>query len=94
VCLARQHIAPRWNGRWATSEFGWAIARGKRHYLINRMPYSDHVKLHASAGFRILSEKKLRRVDGFVREDFSKPFSSMSQEDAGTQLAFLVSRYE
>lgn len=87
-------IAPEWNGHWGASDLGWTITRGKRHYLINRTPHSAHMKLHAAAGFTILAEDKLRRVDGLIREDFSAPFSAMSQADAGTHLAFLVSRYD
>jgi len=87
-------IAPQWNGHWGASDLGWTITRGRRHYLINRTPHAAHRKLHAAAGFTILAEEKLRRVDGLVREDFSPPFSAMSQEDAGTHLAFLVSRYD
>jgi len=87
-------IAPEWNGHWGASDLGWTITRGKRHYLINRTPHSTHLRLHGAAGFTILAEDKLRRVDGLIREDFSASFSAMSQEDAGTHLAFLVSRHE
>jgi hypothetical protein len=87
-------IAPQWNGHWAASAFSWAITRGRRHYLINRVPHSEHLRLHTASGFRILLEEKLRRVDGFIREEFSSPFSEMSQEDASTHLAFLVSQYQ
>ena len=87
-------IAPEWNGHWGASDLGWTITRGRRHYLINRTPHAAHLRHHIRAGFSMLAEEKLRRVDGLIREDFSAPFSAMSQEDAGTHLAFLVSRYD
>lgn len=87
-------IAPEWNGHWAASDLEWTITRGRRHYLINRIPHSEHLKLHAASGFTLLAEEKLRRVDGLIRENFSAPFSAMSQEDARTHLAFLISRYD
>jgi hypothetical protein len=86
-------ITPEWNGHWAASDLGWTITRGKRHYLINRVPHSDHLKLHAASGFRVLAEDKLRRVDGLLREEFPAPFDAMSHEDASTHLAFIVSRH-
>ncbi|MGB8840213.1 MAG: hypothetical protein WCC64_04000 [Aliidongia sp.] len=86
-------IASEWNGHWAASDLSWAITRGRRHYLINRVPHAEHLKLHAAAGFKILMEDKLRRVDGLLREGFPVPFDTMSPEDASTHLAFVVSRY-
>ena len=85
-------ITPEWNGHWAAHRLAWQITRGRRHYLINRAPHSQHLDLHRRNGFEILADERLRRVDGLLREDFPAPFGAMSQDDARTHLAFVVSR--
>jgi hypothetical protein len=90
IDYSSQGLTSRWNGHWGLSQPFWDAIRGRRHYLINRLPHSTHVEYLKGNGFRICKEWKLRRVDGLLREEFAPEFRSMSHEDATTHLAFLV----
>jgi hypothetical protein len=83
-----------WNEHWRIGEPLWTLARGKRYYFINRVPNSEHLAYLKTYGFSLLDSRKLRRVDGFAREEFVGPFRAISAADASTHLAFLVSRYD
>lgn len=80
-----------WNEHWGLSETLWTLVRGKRRYLINRIPNKGHLSYLAKYKFVLIAQQKLRRVDGLLREEFSEQFSNIEIEDAATQLAFLVS---
>ncbi len=82
-----------WNEHWRIGNVVWALARGKRHYFINRAPNAEHLSYLAKYNFELIAEQKLRRVDGLLPEEFFGPFRSIDTEDAGTHLAFLVSKY-
>jgi hypothetical protein len=79
-----------WNGHWAISELGWACLRGRRHYLLNRLPHARHVALLGESGFAIRDEQRLRRVDGLLPSRFASSFRTLTEEDALTHLAFVV----
>ncbi|MGB7494553.1 MAG: methyltransferase domain-containing protein [Candidatus Acidiferrum sp.] len=81
-----------WNGHWACSEFTWKVLRGKRHYLINRVPHFRHLELLAKFNFDVIADLRIQRVDGLVKESFGAQFRNMTADDANTHLAFLVSR--
>jgi hypothetical protein len=81
-----------WNGHWACSEFAWKLLRGRRHYLINRVPHSRHIGLLAKFKFDVIADIRIKRVDGLVKESFSAQFRDMTADDANTQLAFLICR--
>lgn len=48
-------ITHDWYGPWTVSEPMWRIVRGKRAYLINRLPHSAHAAALARAGFSIVA---------------------------------------
>jgi SAM-dependent methyltransferase len=79
-----------WNGHWAISELGWACLRGRRHYLLNRLPHAHHVALLKACGFAIRDEQRLRRVDGLLPSRFASGFRDLAEEDAFTHLAFVA----
>jgi SAM-dependent methyltransferase len=81
-----------WNGHWACSEFTWKLLRGRRNYLINRVPHSRHAELLAKFNFAVIDDIRIWSVDGLVRENFSPQFRNMPSDDANTQLAFLICR--
>jgi SAM-dependent methyltransferase len=85
-------LSSEWNGHWGCSEKLWRIVRGKRQYLINRQPHQTHLDLMKVNGFQIVSEQRLRRVDGLTREQFDLEFMGMSFVDSQTSLAQVVAR--
>ena len=46
--------AHEWNGHWTYSDLMWKLVRGKDVWLINRLPYSAHLKYMKSSGFQIV----------------------------------------
>lgn len=48
-------ITHDWYGHWTVTPTLWRIVRGKRAYLINRLPHSAHVAAMRRNGFEILA---------------------------------------
>lgn len=90
IDYSSHHLTNAWNGHWAISELGWACLRGRRHYLLNRLPHARHVALLAQSGFAIRDEQRLRRVDGLLPSRFAPGFRDLAEEDALTHMAFVV----
>jgi len=81
-----------WNGHWALSDAMWRALRGRRQYLINRQPFAEHARLAASNGFVTVLQRRSKRFDGLIPEQFAPVFRSVSDEDARTHMVFVVSR--
>ncbi|WP_407146216.1 methyltransferase domain-containing protein [Bradyrhizobium sp. ORS 86] len=86
------NLSDDWNGHWTCSPKTWSLVRGKRAYLINRVPHHGHLKLLADTGMEVVHSQLLRRVDGALIEEFSPEFRSMDPRDATTALASVVCR--
>jgi argonaute-like protein implicated in RNA metabolism and viral defense len=63
--------------------------KGKRLYLLNRAPYSSHVKLLKNQGFEIVCDVKFENRSGITRKDLADEFKNMSEEDLYTSGAIL-----
>ena len=85
---AHGHAAP-WNGHWAISDFSWWLIRGKRPYLINRLPHSAHTELVTKAGFHLIVNTPFQRAHGIARHQLSKRFRTLSDDDLSTYSAFI-----
>lgn len=48
-------ITRDWFGHWTISAGLWRLVRGRRAYLINRMPHSSHISALQQSGFNIAS---------------------------------------
>ena len=81
-----------WNGHWAVSDFTWQVMRGRRSYLINRQPYSTHVRHIKENGFVITASQTVIGEDGIPRSALATRFWNLSDEDFATSGAFLVAR--
>ena len=77
-----------WNGHWAISEFVWKIVKGKRPYMINRLPHSAHIEGMKRAGFQIVGEMK-RNSEPIARHKLSNEFRNLSDDDLHTSGAFI-----
>ncbi|MBF0300308.1 MAG: methyltransferase domain-containing protein [Oligoflexia bacterium] len=88
--------ANTWNGHWAYSDFWWKLIRGRRPYLLNREPYSTHVKLQEEVGFKILNSIKVQgdncgNISGINRVKLARRFINISDEDLCTSGAYITS---
>jgi len=82
-------ISKEWNGHWAYSDFIWKVIKGRRPYLLNRLPYSAHSALVRKAGFTILRNLPFRSAGGLGRADLAGCFSDLTDEDLMTSGFFI-----
>ncbi len=86
----RSHdLAPAWNGHRAISEGVWRIMMGRRPYLINREPWSAHARAISECGFKIINVKLLLRQDGIRRQQLTRRWKDLSDEDFSCAEAFV-----
>jgi SAM-dependent methyltransferase len=81
--------AREWNGHWTYSDFMWKLVRGKDVWLINRLPYSTHLKLMKSSGFHIVGEQLATRESRIRREQLAPKFRTIPESDLCTSDAFV-----
>ncbi len=81
----------KWNGHWTVPDFLWKVMRGRRVYLLNRIPYSGHVRLIERAGFRIVGSLKYQLPSLVEHKDLSPRFRSMDPGDLTIGMATIQS---
>jgi len=81
--------AELWNGHWRYSDPMWAVIRGGRPYLLNRLPHSAHVASLDAAGFDITFELKTKSASAYSRGDLASRFRTMTEDDLTTSGTFL-----
>jgi hypothetical protein len=81
--------AKQWNGHWGYSDFLWNVIKGKRAYLINRCPYSTHLKLMRRFGFKVVCEIKYRKDSAIQRKHLARRFKNISDDDLTTSDVFI-----
>lgn len=79
-----------WNGHWGYSDAEWRIVKGRRHYLINRAPHSEHVRHIRRVGFEIAAERRLFIPSGIRRHQLAGRFCDLSDEDLHCAGAHIV----
>lgn len=86
-------LTRHWNGHWTIGDIAWKALRGRRPYLINRLPHSGHVEMLKARGFEILVELgDVRANEALPRSQFAPPFDRMNVADATTAIVFFVAR--
>lgn len=84
--------ASEWNGHWQYSDFTWKLIKGRRPYLLNRMPHSVHVKNINKHGFRIICDDRYRMKSVFSLDELDARFGFMGDEDLVTSGAFIQAK--
>ncbi len=82
--------AREWNGHWTYSDFMWNLVRGKDVGLINRQPYSAHLKLLKSSGFRIVGEQLATSESRITRAQLAPKFRLIPDGDLSTTDAHVL----
>jgi len=82
--------ADTWNGHWTYSDLAWKVVVGRRPYLLNRAPHSEHVRLLSESGFEIVSDNVTCTPSVLKRRDLAKRFRGLSHADLTTSGAFVV----
>lgn len=92
IDFSSHRLTEAWNGHWAVGDTAWALARGNRHFLLNRRWCAVHRAHLEGTGMELVEERRWLRDDGLPRDRFKPPFHTMDDQDARTYLAFLVAR--
>jgi len=82
--------ADSWNGHWTYSDAIWKLVVGRRPYLLNRAPHSEHIRLLQKYGFDIVSEKRIRTASELLTGQLAARFRALSKDDLVTSGAFIV----
>jgi hypothetical protein len=86
-------LATHWDGHWSIKDFCWKVIRGRRPYLLNRLPHSAQMALANSAGFEIVSELVRTRSPAIPDSKFTRrSASAMTSRDRQTGKAFVTLR--
>ena len=78
-----------WNGHWTYSDLAWKVIKGKRPYLINRSPHSQHIKLMNEAGFQVICDVTHQLHSRINSRNLAPRFRNMQQADLTTSTAFI-----
>jgi SAM-dependent methyltransferase len=81
--------AREWNGHWTYSDLMWKLVRGKDVWLINRMPYSTHLRLMKSSGFHVVGEQVGTRESNVKRSQLAPRFRNIPDRDLCTSDALV-----
>lgn len=89
----RSHnLSDDWNGHWCYSDMRWRMIKGSRNYLLNREPYSSHLKFTETAGCDVVRTITVRGTSGISRNRLAKRFESLTNDDLVTPGALIISK--
>ena len=80
-----------WYGHWTLPSWTWRLVRGRRPYLINRLPASAHAEKLERAGFEVLLKLPLV-APAATREELAVDFRALTDDDLHTASVFLIAR--
>lgn len=78
-----------WNGHWTFSDIVWGLLRGKQVYLLNREPYSYHIKLLKDLGFTLYESQVSTSPSILAKEELATKFKSLNDKDLSTSGALI-----
>lgn len=88
IDLKSMGSSDHWYGHWTYSELEWKIVKGRKKYLINREPYSVHIRLADENGFKVVKEiKDIQALPD--RNQFSGQYRNMKDEDMTVSSLFM-----
>lgn len=90
VDLKSHNSAPTWDGHWRLGPLRWNLTRGRRLWYINRQPWSEHLRLLAEAGFRVVWTQLARTPPTFDRDALAAPFRHMPEDDRSISGGFVL----
>ncbi len=87
----KSHLTARlWNGHWAYSRLVWKLMKGRKPFIINRKPLSQHLRCMERAGFRTVNIVTCANNSGISRKQLAGEFARMSDEDLTTSEAYVI----
>lgn len=91
IDLRSMGTSDSWYGHWTYNELEWKIVKGRKKYLINRLPYSKHIELARKYGFDIRLDKVVNAPMP-DRKELAPEFRSFNEKDLTTSNLFLQAR--
>jgi SAM-dependent methyltransferase len=88
IDLRSHGLFPEWDGHWAVARWQWQVIRGRRIYLINRLPYTAHARLLHRL-FDVRTELRMEE-EGLPRERLQPPFDVLEPGERRTSGYFVV----
>lgn len=89
----RSHnLLRRWDGMRALPSWQWRILRGRRPYLINRIPCQGHLEVLMRNGFDIAELIRFELEPEVTREQLAAEFRNLSETERSTSGAYIVAR--
>jgi hypothetical protein len=85
-------LASTWDGHWHYGDLTWRLVRGRREYLINRLPLAGHTSELLQAHFEVVSLERSECEPTFTDKRLAPRFRGMSIPDRRTKAAFVVAR--
>lgn len=86
------NTATTWNGHLAYGDLVWKLMRGKRPYLINRHPYSQHMHFMTQVGFTAPRTIRVEMPSEVKRQDLATRFRDLPDTDLVTGCALIQAR--
>ena len=83
------NTARTWNGHLAYGDLVWKLMRGKRPYLINRHPFSEHLQFMAQVGFVSPQTRKFEMPSEVRRDQLARRFRGLPDSDLVTGCALI-----
>ena len=80
-----------WNGHWRYSDVVWRLIRGRRSYLLNREPYSTHLRLLEESGFHFVGGRIARTDSHIAQAQLASRFRHLTDQDLTISSALIQS---
>ncbi|MBN1895702.1 methyltransferase domain-containing protein [bacterium] len=91
IDFSSHRLTDVWNEHWSYSPFLWKCIRGKRPFLINREPFSTHVRLAKENGFLPLMDRKVMDESGIRTGRLAPSFRHLTEQDLKIKKACMLS---
>ncbi|MDO8805716.1 MAG: methyltransferase domain-containing protein [Elusimicrobiota bacterium] len=85
-------ITSEWDGYRSYGDYMWRIVRGNRVYLINREPYSTHLRCAREAGFDVGFTQIQKLVPYVRRERLATRFVRLDDDDLSTASTYIMAQ--
>jgi SAM-dependent methyltransferase len=83
------NTAKSWNGHLTYSDLLWKLIRGKRPYLINREPFSAHLRMLDKVGFAEPRTRVQETPSGVARQNLAKRYAELPDSDLSASSALI-----
>ena len=89
----RSHgYASTWDKHWEYSDLYWKLLRGKRPYLINRLPLSEHLRLMEIYNFSVIDEQTIKANSNINNRSSNKNFINFKEYDFTASVSYILGR--